>query len=365
MLVSLLRFIRRSLDRLGLLPWAKSRVRWLLARLSRPPFGGPLTYRLRAAIEQANYAEVTEVHDLPAIFHYWSNRYLLPKCQTFGFSTPAEFFENELLKVLKSPGPHRFVSIGSGNGDLEVALAAALVARGHHDFTLECVDLNEAMLQRAAEAASAAGVTQQVRFTRADFNTWQPATTYHAVIANQSLHHVVALEHLFDNIAAHLAPGGRFITADMIGRNGHQRWPEARAIIDEFWRELPAEKRRNRLLGRTEARFMDWDCSVAGFEGVRAQDILPLLIERFHFEMFLPFGNLIDPFTDRAFGHNFSVDSAEDRAFIDRVHQRDEEEIAAGRLSPTHLFAVLSVEPVSAPRFLPGLTPAFCLRKVA
>jgi trans-aconitate methyltransferase len=169
------------------------------------------------------------VHDLPGIFHYWSNRYLLPKCRQFGFSTPQDFFENELLKLTALPGLHRFVSIGSGNGDLEVALAAALVARGRQDFTLECVDLNETMLERARAAARAAGVEAQLRFTRADFNTWQPVTPYHAVLANQSLHHVVALEHLFDAVAAQLAPQGLFIISDMIGRNGHQRWPEARA----------------------------------------------------------------------------------------------------------------------------------------
>jgi SAM-dependent methyltransferase len=219
------------------------------------------------------------------------------------------------------------------------------------------------MLERARAAAEAAGVMAQLRFTCADFNTWQPATTYHAVLANQSLHHVVALEHLFDAVAAQLAPQGRFIIADMIGRNGHQRWPEARAIIDEFWATLPPEKRRNRLLGRIEHRFQDWDCSVAGFEGVRAQDILPLLIQRFQFEMFLPFGNLVDPFTDRAFGHNFSAEDAQDRAFIDRVHARDEAEISAGRITPTHMFAVLCREHVASPRLLPGLTPAFCVRK--
>ena len=32
------------------------------------------------------------VHALPDIFHYWSNRYLAPKLETFGASHPEAFF---------------------------------------------------------------------------------------------------------------------------------------------------------------------------------------------------------------------------------------------------------------------------------
>ena len=62
--------------------------------------------------------------------------------------------------------------------------------------------------------------------------------SYDAVIANQSLHHVSNLEGLFAAIKDALSPQGRFITSDMIGRNGHMRWPEALDIIHDFWRQL-------------------------------------------------------------------------------------------------------------------------------
>jgi SAM-dependent methyltransferase len=187
-------------------------------------------------------------------------------------------------------------------------------------------------------------------------------------MANQSLHHVSNLEGLFAAIETGLTPKGRFITSDMIGRNGHQRWPEALAIVQEFWKELPSERRYNLQLRRNEQSFLDWDCSIAGFEGIRAQDILPLLIERFGFEFFLGFGNVIDPFIDRSFGHHFNADSTEDQAFIDRVHERDEAEILAGRITPTHMMAVLRrrSEPHDEMRkteIWKHLSPAFCLRK--
>jgi hypothetical protein len=146
---------------------------------------------------------------------------------------------------------------------------------------------------------------------------------------------------LFATVESALVDGGRFVTSDMNGRNGHQRWPEALALVREYWRELPDSYRRNVQLRRAEPEFMDWDCSVAGFEGIRSQDILPLLMRRFAFEFFFAYGNIIDPFIDRSFGPIFDATQAWDREFIDRVHLRDEQEMLAGRITPTHVMAVM------------------------
>jgi len=159
-----------------------------------------------------------------------------------------------------------------------------------------------------------------------------------------------------------LRPGGQFLISDMIGRNGHQRWPEALDVIHEYWRKLPPSHRFNTSLGYYEELYQSWDCSVEGFEGVRSQDMLPLLLERFHFHLFLAYGNAIDPFIDRAFGCHFDPSAAWDRSFIDQVHQRDEEELASGRLKPTHMIAILANEPCAAPRFHGPLSPKFCVR---
>jgi phosphotriesterase-related protein len=132
--------------------------------------------------------------------------------------------------------------------------------------------------------------------------------------------------------------------------------------VREFWTELPAAYRYNLQLHRRERTFKDWDCSVEGFEGIRAQDILPLLMARFGFEAFLPFANLIDPFIDRGIGHNFDPANPEDTAFIDRVHARDEAEIRAGRIKPTHLMAVLTTDRSVRGQCRDGLTPEHCVR---
>ena len=322
-------------------------------------------YEERIARETEIFADQVNVHALPEIFHYWSNRWLLPMELEFGARHPEDFLARGLFEAARRTGAARprFVSLGCGNCDAEVRIAQELVRLGMADFVLECIDINPAMLERGRALAAEAGLAGRVVPMQGDFNRWRPQGRYDGVMANQSLHHVLELEALFDAVSAALAPAGLFVVSDMIGRNGHQRWPEALAIVREFWRELPPSYRYNLQLQRQEDEFLDWDCSVEGFEGVRAQDILPLLLERFGFETFLAFGNLIDPFIDRGFGHHFDAHSERDRDFIDRVHARDEAELAAGRITPTHMLAVLSNERTVACRHRGNLSPSFCVRR--
>lgn len=323
------------------------------------------TYAGRLRREQEIFAEQLDVNALPAIFHYWSHTYLRPKLEEFGCANPDEFFAAALQAAAHDAGPRtaRFVSLGAGNCDTEVRVAQLLVARGVSDFTLECVDINPLMLERGAAHARDAGVAAQVLTVIGDFNDWQPTCTYDAVMANQSLHHVVNLEGLFDAVAANLPTHGRFVMSDMIGRNGHLRWPEALAVVREFWSELPPHYRYHRQLGEQWDEFVDFDCSGEGFEGIRAQDILPLLMQRFGFERFLGFANVIDPFIDRGFGGHFDAESAHDRALIDRIHARDEAGMLAGALKPTHAMAVMRTPDYAGPsQVWRQLTPAHCLR---
>jgi len=233
--------------------------------------------------------------------------------------------------------------------------------RGIERFSIECLDITTPMLDRGRALVASMDLSCHFRFTCGDFNLWQPQESYDVVMANQSLHHVTDLEHLFEAIRTAIGEGGIFITSDMIGRNGHQRWPEALAIVREFWRELPEGYRYNRQLRRHEPEFLDWDCAVEGFEGVRAQDILPLLVQRFGFDLFYAYGNVIDPFIDRGFGPHFDPDRASDREFIDRVHARDEAEILAGNITPTHMIAAMRRSQLGLVRSWRHLTPAFCV----
>lgn len=321
-------------------------------------------YRARVSEELNTFENWLQVHQLPDIFHYWSHNKVRPKLEAFGFSSPTNMFQKYLEEMCqrRGGGGPRFISIGSGNCDLEVALAQYLLTKGHSHFVIDCLDINPAMLERGRLAASQAGVETQIQFLQADLNDWVPLREYDAVVACQSLHHVVNLEGLFRRIRGALKPKGLFLISDMVGRNGHQRWPEALEIVQEFWRELPHDYRFNQMLRRHEESFVNWDCSTEGFEGVRSQDILTLLLKSFYFRVFVAYGNVIDPFVDRAFGHNFDATAEWDRNFIDRIHQRDEAEMLAGRIKPVHMEAVVAKEAGEPMLFHPPFTPGFCVR---
>jgi len=325
------------------------------------------SYEERVSNEINFYKDCENVHDLPDIFHYWSNRYLLPKQTCFGFTSPDNFFEKHCrdfcLSHVEDTTEIRILSVGSGNGELEVGIVKALSDSGISNFSMECMDINQQMLDRAIGLAEEKGVKKYIKVNQSDFNEWKPEHQYHVVLANQSLHHVLHLEHLFDAIHEGLTHDGLFLTSDMIGRNGHMRWPEALEILQRLWDELPPRYKYNQLLKRQEDIFINHDCSTEGFEGIRAQDVLPLLVERFNFELFIPFANLILIFIDRAFGHNFDVNNKFDTDFIDRVHKIDEESILAGIIKPTQMLAVMTKSTVEELKLThPKLTPEFSIR---
>jgi len=321
------------------------------------------SYEDRARQEITRFTQEEVVNDLPPIFHYWSNKYLRPRLETFGFSYPEDFFARQIERQIVSTGnATRVISIGAGNCDSEMRIAGLLRERGLQNFTIECFDLTPAMLERGAALAVSQGLESHFKFISGDFNCWMPDGHYDVVMANQSLHHVVELERLFDAVNVAIGDDGIFAVSDMVGRNGHMRWPEALAIVQEFWKELPEAYRHNRQLNWNEKNFRNWDNSQEGFEGIRAQDILPLAIARFGFDFFYAHNNIIDPFVDRSFGPHFKVDEVWDRDFIDRVQARDEAEIEAGRITPTHAFAVMRRDRNAKPIVWRHLTPQFCVR---
>ena len=323
-------------------------------------------YAAKVNAERHTFDEQTEVHDLPQIFHYWSNKYLRPMFEQYGFSNPDQFFVTYLREAALRTGSMqpRFLSVGAGNCDTEIRVAVSLKNLGIRDFTIECLELSAPMLARGQAHAQSQGVAEHVVFTETDFNRWQPRQKYDAVMANQSLHHVLKLEHLFDAIKGALLPKGLFITSDMIGRNGHMRWPESLKVVHEFWRELPESYRYNRQLRRHEALYKNWDCSSEGFEGIRAQDILPELIKRFHFKLFIAASSVVDIFIDRGFGHHFDVNKAWDLDFVDRLHAYDEAALARGELTPTRLVAVMTLD-AEAAQYSRALKPETCVRVIS
>jgi SAM-dependent methyltransferase len=324
-----------------------------------------LRYETRMRNEIQAYTAIENVHDLPLIARYWSEKYLIPIFLPLGFRNSVEFFRNYIGRVCRDkPVSTVFIlSVGAGNAATEINIAEWLRENGIENYAFECVDVNPEVLERGKASASEKGFGDKFKFGTFDVNTWKPVRAYEVTLAIQSLHHFVELGLLFDKIYAALQPDGYFLSDDMIGRNGHQRWPEALKFVEQLWNELPDKYRYNNGMNCVDRTFPNSDHSETGFEGIRAQDILPLLTKRFYFEMFVGFGNIIDIFIDRMYGPNFDPANEWDRSFIDKVHEIDQREIEGGRIKPTHMLAAMMKKPVLQPKFYKHLTPEFCIRR--
>jgi 2-polyprenyl-3-methyl-5-hydroxy-6-metoxy-1,4-benzoquinol methylase len=323
-----------------------------------------MNYNQKIIDELNNYNSCTNVHDLPKIYHYWSNKYILPMLKDAGYISIEDFFLKnlKLTNIRTNSKILSFLSIGSGNCDLEVTLCKMLQENGIFNFKFECLEINKIMLDRASTLIKNNNLSDKILLTNVDFNYWVSKKKYDAIIANHSLHHVSNLEHLFTQVKQSMFKESCFIINDMIGRNGHQRWPAALEIVHKYWNYLSSEKKYNHLLKRYENIYENWDCSKEGFEGIRAQDILPLLDKMLECEIFIGFGNVVDIFVDRCFGHNFNPDSEIDRNFIDSLHFEDEKGFAEKRLTPTHMLGVFTLQKILKPYFARGFSPKYFLK---
>lgn len=318
--------------------------------------------RLKEQINQ--YANVENMHSqLADAFFYWQQKYFRPRfreltnCNNF-----LELYAKAFIDRIGRTGNNRIVSFGSGDGQVEVQIGQVMKRMGQSDFEFHLVELSPMQHERARKKAADAGLDGQYKMIEADFNKWKADTEYSCAMAHHALHHVLDLEHLFTETHRALHEDGVFVTFDVIGRNGHMRWPEAYKLINLMWHFLPPEKRKHTILNRIDDDFYNHDCSTQGFEGIRAQDILPILIKTFHFETFYAFGNLIDVFTSRGYGPNFDTSKPEDAAFIDFVEELNEILLDCGYLKPTRLCAIMGKKPVANPVLYKGRTPEAMMR---
>lgn len=322
------------------------------------------SYADRVSAEIEHYRAVENVHDLPKIYDYWSKGHVDPLLKAVGIHSFLDLWLEPITALASERDVVRVVSLGSGNGDFELTLGRELIRRGVSNFEVERLELNPHMRERAQQDAAAAQLSDRYVDRSADLNTWEPGQEggYDVVLANHSLHHVIELEHLFAAVRVALGSSGVFIVNDMIGRNGHMRWPEALDLLNAVWAVAPQKYKFNHQFSRLDETFVNWDCSGDGFEGIRAQDILPLLNGTFFPEVFVGFANIIDPFVDRGYGHNFDPQRPEDRDFIDAVARIDEAALMLGIIKPTHLLA--RYKTVEGPcHFVAPLAPAFSERR--
>ncbi|HTY38835.1 MAG TPA: methyltransferase domain-containing protein [Bacteroidota bacterium] len=123
------------------------------------------------------------------------------------------FFGSEyrhLVDSAVSSGP-RVLELGCGEGALSINLAS----RG---LRVTGIDLSPERIARARAAAAEGGLQESPSFAVGDLNTIQlDPEQYDCVVAHDSLHHVLRLGRLCDEVNRTLRPGGRFLVIDYVG----------------------------------------------------------------------------------------------------------------------------------------------------
>jgi SAM-dependent methyltransferase len=316
--------------------------------------------RIKQQIDQ--YSHIENLHEsLNNSGQFYKDKFNKNRVlEIFNAKSHFEFYALPFMRALRNLEGNKLLSLGSGDGSLEIGIAKILEKNGF-DFEFFLTELSDFQINRAKLNVVNAGFENKFHFTKEDLNFWKSDHRYAGVMAHHSLHHIVNLENLFDKIAQSL--DGYFCTIDMIGRNGHMRWPEVLEIINLFWAILPLDKRKHKALPNFEETFQNFDCSKKGFEGIRSQDILPCLLNRFGFESFYAFGGLIDPFIGRGFGHHYDVTKNWDRSFIELIGNLNDILIDCGHIKPTQMFAVMTKNVTQIPAVFRARTPEFCIRK--
>jgi 2-polyprenyl-3-methyl-5-hydroxy-6-metoxy-1,4-benzoquinol methylase len=299
--------------------------------------------RLLALAERAAFSLTPQYQGetLPPIFRYWSSRYLAPDAQRLGIGSPEAFFLKHIRQsAAAGHSPVRVLSVGTGTCSMEMGLAEQLHTAGI-GVQIRCLDFNPTRMQRAAVTAKERQLEALMTFQTLDCN--QPFTlpSQDVIIVNQFFHHVTELETLCHSLRGSLAPHGVLVSSDIIGRNGHQLWPDVETEVQRVWATLPRAQRHDRHFNVNLARYRPINHAAYSNEGVRAQDIVSCLLTEFDFELFFSFGAAIVPFIERRIGFNFDPRQAADRALIDRVQATDATALASAHYPAANMIAAL------------------------
>ena len=189
-------------------------------------------------------------------------------------------FPKRIRSVHEREGrPVRILSLCSG----AAAIERRMIADAGCPVEITLFDLNENLMRKAAAALSSVAQTSGVL---GDVNVISAEQfgnlTFDFAMFVSGLHHVVEIEHVLQTVIELLVPKGEFwVIGEAIGRNGNQLWPEALDEANRIFSPLPERSRRNAFTGKVDSMVPETDFSANSFEGIRSEEIEPLLLRYF------------------------------------------------------------------------------------
>jgi len=237
----------------------------------------------------------------------------------------------------------RVLTLGCGGGELERGLIKYRIAGVH-----EAIDIAEEAIERAKRTANELGLTH-IRYKVGDLNQLTlESKVYDAIFGISSIHHVTALERLFDEVCSALKPGGYLYLEEYIGPNQFQWTDEQLRLANEILESLPSAYRRSitkpgelrvPISRPTVEQMRKGDPS----EAIRSAEIVSLLSLRFEIIEFKGYGGSLLHLLLEDIAGNFRNTDAESVHWLERLFEIEDGLISSGRLQ--HDFAVIIARP--------------------
>jgi SAM-dependent methyltransferase len=233
----------------------------------------------------------------------------------------------------------RALSLGCGGGNLERALLAMGAAR-----EIDAYDASPESIRLARELARAAGLDERIHYHLADLNRVElPPAAYDYAVAKMALHHFERLEHVYEQVARALKPGGLFMFNEFVGPSRFQ-WTDLQLqLANQLLELIPAAQRRRAPLPRFERPSVRDVVEDDPTEAVRSAEILPLAERWFEIVEIRPYGGTLLNLLLTQMMPTFDLEDETEVAFL-RLLFLFERTLVARRVVPSD-FAYVVVRP--------------------
>jgi SAM-dependent methyltransferase len=240
-------------------------------------------------------------------------------------------------------GAGRGLSLGCGHGWTEREALRLELCK-----SFDAIDISEGALEVARRLAREEGFSDCVLYKQADLNNVElERANYDVAIAAQVLHHVDALEHLLDGVAAALRPGGLFVVNEYVGPARFQWLDKTQDLMNRILELLPEDYKVSQRSGLVKERIdrapPEEIARVDPSESIRSDEIPELLRSRFEVLYHADFGGTINQFLLADIATNFQKEDVRDVAMLDLISLL-EEVLVAERVIPSD-FAFFVLRP--------------------
>lgn len=311
-------------------------------------------------------------HKRPApqapIYRWWRDQRIAQSLAPLGVSSFDELMAQNVARLCEARPDDTIsvVSLCGADPTLELRLARALEAAGHENYTIDCIDDREAWHGARDDQSYDAGFSDRVDSLAANAAELPRDQTIDVFIADGSLSNLADLPGFLGWLREAWKDDSVMVIGTPIGACAASEAPEHVETIDRIWNVMPDQYMHNHLTNSEQANFVpESPASDAPGSGgplaPNATPLLPALVDEFCFEVFAPFGNLINAFVGPEIGANFDPEVEADRQFIETFAKLDEGQIDAGAVHPLHLVAVLRSNASETPFLLEGRAPERCL----